>query len=781
VQSCHINVASSVILIGSPLSASCDCPLFRNRKSDVIWKLDDDFVSCNQYGNVEACAGSVYFPSFNKTSGLLQCYISISDGLQLIDQISIKAGYPPTPPTNLSCLMSITKNLVNCTWQLQKDPLLAENVTLSENNCRTPTSNEYICNALKGENFCTISRQYFYNTRELAVRVTVQNRIGSATSSLCLIPFQEVKLEPIVIKDAKAHKDCVTIQWTFGKADFLTGMRCELRYKIPTEMEWTRPVEISSDVKTMDQCGLLAGTKYDFQIRCVRKNLTGQWSEWGPTTSVTTMESVPTGKLETWWRILEFTHDSLLKVQLMWKQLEKNRANAEHLWYIVKSSSDVNETDNILCNTTILNCTILLPTEKKNVFIWAYNNAGPSPETEITFTARNGTPVSKMQVSSNGDSSLQVMWDPQWLAKGYLLEWYKNAELPNCEIYWKTEQEESRSSILQDIQPYKRYSVRIYPLYTNYIGMARETEVYSKEGAPDHSPEIKLTVNKSQAEVRWEPIPVQKRNGFITNYTVFWIDPSGREESSTVNGSTTKCIIKNLLPLTTYQLFLMSSTSGGSVNGTVRTFQTGVIDAEYTNMMILIFILIGFLIMIFTIIICIMKCERMKSRFWPVVPDPANSQIQKWTSFLEKTPEMTFNISDVSQIITSELNIVEGWQGKNPPLENQVNVNSLEYYGHASSKQTSPEVANKWRHYINVDTVQYAKVITEGYRQQSPPTSVYVRSDSTQPLLCDVSPSPQKYENTWFHFSNHEDNVFLMEEEHMKDFPLLNALQLHED
>ncbi|CAJ0964988.1 unnamed protein product [Ranitomeya imitator] len=141
------------------------------------------------------------------------------------------------------------------------------------------------------------------------------------------------------------------------------------------------------------------GVKYDFQIRCIRRNLTGQWSEWGPTTSVTTLETAPTGKLKTWWRNLEATHESQLKILLMWKQLERNKANAEHLWYIVKSSSDLHDTENILCNTTILNCTISLPTEKKNVFIRAYNNAGASPETEITLTARNGK---KIIDSSNG-------------------------------------------------------------------------------------------------------------------------------------------------------------------------------------------------------------------------------------------------------------------------------------------------------------------------------------------------------------------------------------------
>ncbi|XP_075706652.1 granulocyte colony-stimulating factor receptor [Rhinoderma darwinii] len=787
VQSCHISVASSVIQIGSPLSASCDCPYLRNETFEVIWKIDNDLIPSNLY-NSQAGTSSVYFTSFNKTLGLLQCYVNNSDGLQLVDQITIKAGFRPTPPTNITCLMNISKNIVNCTWQLQNDSLLEENVTMStfkaKNKCRTPVKDsDYICNPTKENHFCIISRDYFTNYGELAVRVMVENKVGSATSSLlCLHPLDEVKLDPIVIKDAVSYMDCVTLKWTYGKkADFLTEMRCQLNFKQATMMQWTGPVEIPVGVKTRDQCGLLGGAKYDFQIRCIRKNLTGQWSEWGPTTSVTTVETTPTGRLETWWRRLESTHDSPLRIQLMWKQLERNMANAVHIWYIVKSSSDLHDTDTILCNTTILNCTFSLPAEKKNVFIWAYNNAGASPEAEITLTARNGTPVSKIQVSSNGDSSLQVMWDPQSSAKGYLLEWYKSAELPNCEIYWKTEQEGSRSSILQGIQPFQRYSVRLYPLYKDCIGMPTETEVYSREAAPDFSPEITLlTVSKSQAVVQWKPIPVQRCNGFITNYTIFWIDTSGKEHSETLNGSTTKYNIMNLIPSTIYQVFLKSSTSGGSVNGTFIMLHTAVLDNEETNMLLLILILFGFLIILLMIITCIMKQERMKNRFWPAVPDPANSQMGNWAAFLEQTPKMTFNSSDVSQIVTSELNIVERCQEKNQSLENQVKDNSFRDYGHECNKQTSSSIEYpKLRDYINVDTVQYAKVITEGYREQSPPTSLYVRSDSTQPLLCDLSPSPQNYENTWFHFSNHKDSVFLIEEENIKDFPLLNALQIH--
>lgn len=38
----------------------------------------------------------------------------------------------------------------------------------------------------------------------------------------------------------------------------------------------------------------------------------------------------PTGKLETWWRILESSHDSPMKIQLMWKvQFHEHALNCD--------------------------------------------------------------------------------------------------------------------------------------------------------------------------------------------------------------------------------------------------------------------------------------------------------------------------------------------------------------------------------------------------------------------------------------------------------------------
>lgn len=41
--------------------------------------------------------------------------------------------------------------------------------------------------------------------------------------------------------------------------------------------------------------------------------------------------------------------------------------------------------------------------------------------------------------------------------------------------------------------------------------------------APSHAPKLHLRrISKSEAELCWEPLPVEMQNGFITSYTIFW-------------------------------------------------------------------------------------------------------------------------------------------------------------------------------------------------------------------------------------------------------------------
>lgn len=114
---------------------------------------------------------------------------------------------------------------------------------------------------------------------------------------------------------------------------------------------------------------------------------------------------------------------------------------------------------------------------------------------------------------------------------------------------------------------------------------------------------------------------------------------------------------------------------------------------------------------------------------------------------------------------------------------------SLESYM-ANAETTLPTGDPAPASYVNSpESVQYAKVFVDSYcSQQKASPSFYMRSNSTQPLLSDRTPSPKPYENLWFHsdhpnreldYSCQEDAVFL--DRALLDFPLLQGLKIDGD
>lgn len=93
------------------------------------------------------------------------------------------------------------------------------------------------------------------------------------------------------------------------------------------------------------------------------------------------------------------------------------------------------------------------------------------------------------------------------------------------------------------------------------------------------------------------------------------------------------------------------------------------------------------------------------------------------------------------------------------------------------------------RAYQNTPRVEYSSVVCNGYKGQQNPKHKYLRSDSTQPLLHDLSPSPNQCENIWFQGAKEEASKACQDEEpgekvriaSWDDFPLLRGLMINEE
>ncbi|XP_053563100.1 granulocyte colony-stimulating factor receptor [Bombina bombina] len=805
-QSCgEITVKSPIIHLGSSLSATCT--IYRKQckilEEDVqmFWKLDDKIIPTSHYSTANGNTSTVYFSSFNQSSAFLYCYIMrVGDKTpNIVDRVQIKAGYPPAKPSNLSCVLNFTDESLICSWVPGRDPLIDTNVTLSlfrsKDQCKTKIEMKHVCIPVKGQSSCIIYREQYSQSQKIALWVTMKNYLGIVTSApLCLLPIDSAKLDPPIIEKVvpiPSRSSCVSIRWRRAKAGIWVDQWYQLRYKREGETKWSEPKDVVNGSMQSVQCGLLPASKYHFQIRCIKSRLRGYWSEWGAESSFITSESAVKEKLDIWWKTLRATDGQQEQIQLLWKAaqteaMKRQNAYTSQIWYIVKIVEFQGD-DIVVCNTTSLSCSFPLPLGVRGASVWAHNKAGQSPETKVFFFDKNGPSASWIQTSPHSNHSLHVEWDQQGLAKGYVLEWCQYSLCPNGDVNWKTEPAASRTSILHDnIEPFQMYNVSLYPLYDKVVGSPVQTSAYSRQGAPAFSPNLTATdIRTSQAELSWKPIPLESRHGFITSYTLFWIDESEKVKFAVLNGSTTTLVITNLRPSTLYKFFLMSSTAGGSVNGTIMMLHTRPSDEIESHVLAAVFSISTVLFIFSAFTYCLLKHMRMKKRFWPIVPDPANSSLGSWSPMLQEHIKIPITTShDFNHLITSDLTILEGWTEKKKQSDGNLQTltsNFKEGFFQAYSG-TSPSLgqdSTSLRSYINViDSVQYAQVITGGYRQQSPPASLYVRSDSTQPLLSDMSPSPQKYENMWF-LGKNQDNVFLEENKNKVDFPLLQGLRIN--
>ncbi|XP_006134344.3 granulocyte colony-stimulating factor receptor [Pelodiscus sinensis] len=818
-----VTVNSSTVLLGSTVMASCTiqsnrCQSLEDEEIQITWRLDSQAVPGSQHKNVDgADVSNLTIPHFNRTRAKLWCYVVWNSTPQRVGMAEIRAGYPPSKPDNLTCMMNLTDNSLTCCWDPGLDGHLPTKVVLmssrSRGQCEVSQEAPQNCTPQAGQNYCTISRKFLQLYQKMDIWVSVQNALGTAESEhLCIDPTDVAKLDPPVLKSVQSvpfQTNCVSVAWEVAHTSSHIEQQCELRYWTPGDPGWTLVPDIVSPNLKTQHCGFLFGAEYHFQMRCRRVTGMGYWSEWSQRWNFTTHEKAPVGKLDIWWKTTPVDSGKRAEVQLLWKAPKRNETNGRILGYWVSlNPRRRNGALTAICNTTDMQCNFSVPAGVRRVYLSAYNSAGESATTEVLFLEQKGQPLARIHASPCDEHSLWVQWEaPKAAATGYIVEWHQTS-LPGPagrSVSWQLQRNRSATKALlrENIEPFQRYNISVYPLYADTVGLPLHTAAYSKEKAPSCAPKLHLmSVSKSHAELHWDPIPVAMQNGFITNYTIFWASTGRDELRAVVNSSFTAFTIRGLVPLTMYKVHIMASTAAGSTNSTTLSLVTPALNETETQYLLLSLGLLCVLLIVF--IVCFLKNRRVKNQFWPSVPDPANSSLGKWVpADLQQETLPTASAREPGLVTISDITVLEKAAEKKAPLWGK--TDSLpaaagpfpalpkSYILPSSSGLPSGSTAlgeARPGSYVNgAGTVQYAKVVADGYRgqqqQQHVPSPLYIRSDSTQPLLSEPSPSPKPYENMWFHgapqaglgsHSSQEDGDFL--EEPLIDFPLLQGLKI---
>ncbi|XP_030074348.1 granulocyte colony-stimulating factor receptor isoform X2 [Microcaecilia unicolor] len=821
VQPCaQVSLESPIVPVGSPVTATCtvrNSCIDLEEEIQILWKLDEEYLPETEQNNSSWGIGSrVTLHSFNRTRGMLSCYAAGTGIPQLMDRVEIRTGYPPSKPSNLSCFMNLTEESLTCTWDPGPETYIETNVTLERYRSRDRDGafldKKAECTPLKGQNHCTIPRKHLNLYQKEDIWVTAENALGKTQSDkLCLAPMDAVKLDPPTvdtIKSSTLDAGCLNVQCKKSKEAMWMNQLYEMRYKSEEDDKWSMvssnhtPDAGNYSVQIKD-CGFLAATVYHFQVRRIRQIGVGHWSNWGPVYSFFTPERAPAGKLDVWWKLDHTRSDKKTNVKLMWKPMRKKDANGEILGYLVFLINEGGEDEIVvLCNTTKLACDVPVPSEVTKVYIKAYNVAGESPAREVVLLDIQGSPLSSIRAFPKNDHSLCVEWEaPKASVTRYVLEWYRVSEQEDDSTSWKTEVGTLTNSVLKEnIEPYQLFHVSLYPIYEDAVGRPQHIEAYTKQKAPSVSPKLHLkSIGRSEAEIEWTTIPIEKQNGFITNHTIFWKNSRGCLSYAVVGASSRNFLLKNLEASSVYKVHLKSSTAGGSINGTILTIHTTILTDMEILMFLLALSMLLALIISFVLVVYFKKHLRMKKRLWPSVPDPANSSLGEWMPTKLQEGNIQFPVTPESNpIITSNITILEREMVKKsaPARKGDTGGGDLKIFPTSSfqlndndrrNRSISPSVTHMRENaqlpsYVNTSsTVQYAKIIVDPYRGQKVPVPLYLRSDSTQPLLCDMSPSPKAYENLWFLEGSpyfREDTDFQECEVSLMDFPLLQELKI---
>ncbi|NWW48193.1 CSF3R factor, partial [Pedionomus torquatus] len=782
-------VGSPVVPLGSPVTASCTirselCRGLERGNVRITWMLDNEPMAGSQRrgaGGTEV--SNLTLPQFNRTQAKLWCWLEWNGTKQRVGVAEIRAGYPPAKPFNLSCVLNLSDYGLTCQWERGADSHLPTSVTLkcagdsqAHPSCchrsRAPVVTG--CTPQGDHSHCTVPRRLLQLYRQMEIWVSATNALGTTESEhLYIDPMDVAKLDPPALQSIQSipfQTDCIALAWEMAQSSAHMELQCELRYRAAEDPAWALVPNIDGQAGTLQHCGFLFGTQYRFQMRCRRSSARGYWSEWSPGRNYTTHEKAPSGKLDAWWSTRSAGAGGRLEVQLRWKAPQRQEANGRVLGYRVTLGPRRRGRDPpTICNTTHTQCNFSVPVGTRRVYLSAYNTAGESAATEVILLERKGQPLARLWAVPRNKRSLWVHWEaPRALVAAYILEWQRVSSEPGyCSACWQMERDgAATASLIQDgIEPFQRYNISLYPIYMDAIGVPVHTAAYSKQKAPSYAPKLHLkSISKTDAELCWDPVPVEMQNGFITSYTIFWANSTAEVSSAAVNPSLGSFVIQELKPSTLYKVHIMASTAAGGTNGTSLTLVTMVLDEIEIQFL---FLTLGLIfVLLILLLICFQKNGRVKKQFWPSVPDPANSSLGKWVPV------------DLQQVRPEGLLPCPepGWDGNRGRREHPSCAAQRRGAEPAGTFPAAPQpyLQQEGRGWGwgaagpprgpagSGETVQYGRVVGEG---------------PVPPRLC---PSPRPYQNLWFRWAaprgcpGERDRP----EEPPASFPLLQGLRI---
>uniref|UniRef100_A0A3Q3IHZ7 Fibronectin type-III domain-containing protein n=1 Tax=Monopterus albus TaxID=43700 RepID=A0A3Q3IHZ7_MONAL len=772
---------SPVLEIGTNFTATC---LILNTDKitadDLYWNISETTVPKEQYTKLNSSALNVTLLVTDKISGWLFCVckkqipdVDLNRG-KFIHGILLETGYRPEKPENLSCIAvqegKEISRVISCEWESVGRQTLHVPTTYT---LRVVSTDAHY-NVSTRENHAELRMTVFPNHVSMEIWVEAHNKLGAVESEhLKENANYFVKTNPpsgINVISEKAFPTCLLINWTHPIAEVYVRLLYQIRFCSSGSHNWTYvPLGVTGKgIESFRLQELQPDTVYVIQVRCkYDKEGHGYWSDWSANATKRTPEDRPEGKPDLWKIITEGDNSSDRRVQLICKdpefangriinfniKIQENKVkNGSWVWERILVNRSEADSSSEQRKITPLKEIHLADKDSVKVYLTASNSVGTSVEASLFIPDKAScTPIEKLKVWSDGDQ-LKLEWKPpnsnSNSVSEYVVEWVTEDRMD-----WQRESRNTRRTAIKgNLEKFVCYNISVYPIYSGWIGKPTSVEAFLEQGAPLEGPTVRLNgrLGRNRAELVWTEIPQRSRQGFITNYTIFYTN--GTEvHSVTVPGNTTSYTLTSLSRGTKYDTWIRASTIGGSKKGFNHSFTTPKYDKGEIEA-IVVGVSLGFLfVVVMTMVLCAYKKDALKKNFWPQIPNPRESTIGNWS------PDYPLKADTPKENCLSGISVldVDVCDGKCVFEEDKASL-ALKKDKYLSEEHSSgiggSSCMSSPRQSVSdsdeggdmadttASTVQYSSVVaSNGYKGQNPSSqpqqTIFSRSESTQPLL----------------------------------------------
>uniref|UniRef100_A0A8V0ZZR8 Interleukin 23 receptor n=1 Tax=Gallus gallus TaxID=9031 RepID=A0A8V0ZZR8_CHICK len=318
----HVRIEpGSVVPMGSNVSITCvsalDCPW---ASLSILLNLT---APKDPPRPLNSSAAQLQLRGFRLPFSIITCLARCPNSYwnEVVCGTELWAGYPPGPPTNLSCAIPERSGSLACTWDAGQPTLLHTNYSLHMRSIQTaqedvfPTGSPVPLSALNG------------SSRYLAW-VQASNALGMARSAPLHLDLQQLVVPAVPLAESAettaGSPPTTTIRWR--QQTELQDVRCEERHKAVGAAEW-HVTAWDSAVQRGHQ--LQSATRYVFQARCRLSAAGSPWSAWGLPFTYSTPEAAFPSPLA-----VDVQRENQSTISVAW-QLPRHNGTPP-LWFIVE-------------------------------------------------------------------------------------------------------------------------------------------------------------------------------------------------------------------------------------------------------------------------------------------------------------------------------------------------------------------------------------------------------------------------------------------------------------